>query len=102
MKIDDFRTFSEKNHNKTCRKNLEKMKTNFFCIFFCNWNLHKDALYRNLETPESRKYMKPRDFFFYIAVRFGFGHALVDYDTKCGIEIPRSWIFGKSPRQESR
>ena len=64
MKIDDFRTFSEKNHNKTCRKNHEKNENQNFLYFFCHWNLHKDALYRNLETPESRKYMKPRDLFF--------------------------------------
>ena len=30
----DFREFSVKNHNKTCEKSHEKMKTEKFCIFF--------------------------------------------------------------------
>ena len=60
----DFREFSVKNHNKTCEKSHEKMKTENFYIFFCHWNLHKDALYENLGATESGKYSKPRDFFF--------------------------------------
>ena len=74
-----FELFQRKITTKHVEKIVKKWKPKIFIYFFCHWNLHKDALYRNLGATESGKYSKPRDFFFY----------------RCSkIEHPPNWWLG--------